>query len=136
VLALFANEGFAYTLNPPRLGEHNVDDFLFGTRRWFLRALRQFLRVPDACCGIPARVVAGYQGGEVNDLSGTVQVRQYDAHAWPRSGCLMLAGTNWTRRPWWHRNALRRLACIAGAGHRHARFFCRQCHWRFTASHE
>jgi transglutaminase-like putative cysteine protease len=82
VLALFANEGFAYTLNPPRLGEHNVDDFLFGTRRGFCEHYASSFVFLMRAAGIPARVVAGYQGGEVNDLSGTVQVRQYDAHAW------------------------------------------------------
>jgi hypothetical protein len=32
--------------------------------------------------GIPARMVGGYQGGEVNPLTGHVVVRQYLAHAW------------------------------------------------------
>ena len=32
--------------------------------------------------GIPARVVAGYQGGEYNPAGNYVQVRQFDAHAW------------------------------------------------------
>ena len=32
--------------------------------------------------GIPARLVAGYQGGEVNAFNNTVIVRQFDAHAW------------------------------------------------------
>jgi hypothetical protein len=31
---------------------------------------------------IPARIVAGYQGGEINPESGLITVRQYDAHAW------------------------------------------------------
>ena len=31
---------------------------------------------------IPARVVGGYQGGEINPLTGHVVVRQYLAHAW------------------------------------------------------
>ena len=34
-LALFREEPFHYTLNPPRLGEESVDDFLFRTRRGF-----------------------------------------------------------------------------------------------------
>ncbi|MDX1734663.1 MAG: transglutaminase domain-containing protein, partial [Halioglobus sp.] len=32
--------------------------------------------------GLPARVVAGYQGGEVNPVNKTVIVHQFDAHAW------------------------------------------------------
>jgi hypothetical protein len=31
---------------------------------------------------IPARVVTGYQGGEVNSVDGYLTVRQSDAHAW------------------------------------------------------
>ncbi len=32
--------------------------------------------------GIPARVVTGYQGGEINPLDNYMTVRQSDAHAW------------------------------------------------------
>jgi hypothetical protein len=32
--------------------------------------------------GIPARVVTGYQGGEINPNDGYMTVRQSDAHAW------------------------------------------------------
>jgi protein-glutamine gamma-glutamyltransferase len=32
--------------------------------------------------GIPARVVTGYQGGEINAVDGFMTVRQSDAHAW------------------------------------------------------
>ncbi len=32
--------------------------------------------------GVPARVVTGYQGGELNPVDGYLGVRQSDAHAW------------------------------------------------------
>ncbi|MFD2273469.1 transglutaminase family protein [Undibacterium arcticum] len=32
--------------------------------------------------GIPARVVTGYQGGEMNPIDGYMTIRQSDAHAW------------------------------------------------------
>ena len=32
--------------------------------------------------GVPARVVTGYQGGEINPRGGYLIVRQSDAHAW------------------------------------------------------
>ncbi len=32
--------------------------------------------------GVPARVVTGYQGGELNPIDGYLVVRQSDAHAW------------------------------------------------------
>jgi len=44
--------------------------------------------------GVPARVVAGYQGGEVNPVNKTVIVHQFDAHAWAE---VWLAGQGWVR---------------------------------------
>ena len=43
---------------------------------------------------IPARVVTGYQGGELNPVDGTLIVRQSDAHAWAE---VWLQGTGWQR---------------------------------------
>src|SRR5690606_16795989 len=42
--------------------------------------------------GIPARVVAGYQGGELNPIGNHLLVRQYDAHAWVEA---WLPGQGW-----------------------------------------
>jgi hypothetical protein len=44
--------------------------------------------------GVPARVVTGYQGGEVNPVDGFLTVRQSDAHAWAE---VWLAGRGWLR---------------------------------------
>jgi hypothetical protein len=44
--------------------------------------------------GVPARVVAGYQGGELNPVDGYLVVRQSDAHAWAE---IWLAGEGWRR---------------------------------------
>ena len=41
---------------------------------------------------IPARIVAGYQGGEINPATGHITVRQYDAHAWVE---VWLEGEGW-----------------------------------------
>ena len=43
--------------------------------------------------GIPARVVTGYQGGEINPTGGYLIVRQSDAHAWAEA----LIGGKWRR---------------------------------------
>src|SRR5690606_9418295 len=42
--------------------------------------------------GIPARLVVGYQGGELHPDEGYLTVRQYDAHAW---GEVWLADRGW-----------------------------------------
>ena len=44
--------------------------------------------------GLPARVVTGYQGGEINPFDGYFTVRQYDAHAWAE---VWLKDRGWTR---------------------------------------
>jgi transglutaminase-like putative cysteine protease len=93
-LALFAAGDFTYTLQPPLLGEQPVDDFLFTTRRGFCEHYAAAFVVLMRAAGVPARVVTGYQGGELNPVDGFVVVRQSDAHAWAE---VWLAGRGWTR---------------------------------------
>jgi transglutaminase-like putative cysteine protease len=82
VLAHFRNEPFHYTLEPPLLGADPVDDFLFDTRRGFCEHYASAFTMLLRAAGIPARVVTGYQGGEINPSGGYMIVRQSDAHAW------------------------------------------------------
>lgn len=80
-LALFRRD-FSYTLSPPPLGVHGVDDFLFSTRRGFCEHYASAFVFLMRAAGVPARVVTGYLGGEVNPVDGHLVVRQSDAHAW------------------------------------------------------
>lgn len=80
-LALY-RESFTYTLRPPLLGLHSVDDFLFATKRGFCEHYASSFVFLMRAAGVPARVVTGYLGGEVNPLDGHLVVRQSDAHAW------------------------------------------------------
>ncbi|MGE5651032.1 MAG: DUF4129 domain-containing transglutaminase family protein, partial [Bacillota bacterium] len=81
-LRLFREQGFRYTLEPPPLGRHAVDEFLFSTRAGFCEHYSGAFVVLMRASGIPARVVTGYQGGEINPADGFLTVRQSDAHAW------------------------------------------------------
>ncbi len=92
-LSLFAAE-FYYTLRPPLLGTHGVDDFLFTTRRGFCEHYAAAFVTLMRAAGVPARVVTGYQGGELNPLDGYLVVRQYDAHAWAE---VWIEGRGWVR---------------------------------------
>lgn len=94
VLARFRNEPFSYTLSPPRLGNDAVDDFLFHTRAGFCEHYASAFAVLMRAAGIPARVVTGYQGGELNAYGGYLLVRQSSAHAWNE---VWLAGEGWVR---------------------------------------
>jgi transglutaminase-like putative cysteine protease len=76
------SQPFAYTLTPPALGEQAVDEFLFETREGFCEHYASALTFLLRAAGLPARVVMGYQGGELNGVGGYYIVRQTDAHAW------------------------------------------------------
>jgi transglutaminase-like putative cysteine protease len=82
VLRQFAGDGYVYTLEPPLLGADAVDEFLYGTRAGFCEHYAGAFTVLMRAAGIPARVVTGYQGGELNPIDGYLTVRQSDAHAW------------------------------------------------------
>ncbi len=94
LLRHFNEEQFFYTLSPGKLGNDSIDEFLFETRRGFCEhfagALVYLLRAAD----IPARVVVGYQGGEVNEYDDYLLVHEYDAHAWAE---VWIAGEGWKR---------------------------------------
>lgn len=78
----FNRQLLSYTLNPPLAGQHSVDEFLFDSKRGFCEHFASAFAFALRAAGVPARVVAGYQGGEVNPVDGYLVVRQYDAHAW------------------------------------------------------
>ncbi len=82
MLEHFRREDFHYTLRPPLLGVDSVDEFLFETRRGFCEHYAAAFVFVMRAAGVPARVVTGYQGGELNPVDGTLIVRQSDAHAW------------------------------------------------------
>ena len=82
VLRYFRREPFSYTLEPPRLGRNTVDEFLFATRAGFCEHYAAAFVVLMRELQIPARVVTGYQGGEINPVDGYMEIRQSDAHAW------------------------------------------------------
>lgn len=92
LLAWFRDEPFYYTLEPPPLGDDRIDDFLFRTRRGFCEHYASSFVFLLRAAGIPARVVAGYQGGELSPLGDYWLVRQLDAHAWAE---VWLEGQGW-----------------------------------------
>jgi transglutaminase-like putative cysteine protease len=73
---------FLYTLTPPLLGRNMADEFLFETKQGFCEHFAASFTILMRAAGVPARVVTGYQGGEVNPVDGSLVVRQSDAHAW------------------------------------------------------
>jgi len=82
LLRHFNQQPYSYTLRPPPVGENIVDGFLFDTKSGFCIHYAGAMTFVLRAAGIPARVVAGYQGGEVNPTGNYLTVRQLDAHAW------------------------------------------------------
>jgi len=92
-LAWFREHDFRYTRSPGRReGSDRADTFLFETRAGYCSDYADaFVRLMRAA-GVPARVVTGYQGGEMS--GGYLVVRQSDAHAWTE---VWLAEDGWRR---------------------------------------
>lgn len=93
-LAMFQEQPFIYTLAPPQLGDDPVDEFLFTTRSGFCEHYASSFTFLMRAAGVPARVVTGYLGGEINPVDGYLVVRQSEAHAWSE---VWLEGEGWVR---------------------------------------
>lgn len=95
VLDRFRVEPYVYTLRPGLLPEQDsIDAFLFQSQRGFCEHYASAFVFMMRAAGVPARVVAGYQGGEINPINKTVIVHQFDAHAWAE---VWLASRGWVR---------------------------------------
>jgi transglutaminase-like putative cysteine protease len=93
-VAFLRSGGYTYTLEPPLLGTHTVDEFLFDTKAGFCEHYASALAFLMRAAGVPARIVTGYQGGELNFIDRIITVRQSDAHAWAE---VFLASRGWVR---------------------------------------
>jgi transglutaminase-like putative cysteine protease len=73
-----------YNLDVPRdpPGVDAVDQFLFVTRQGFCEHIASAMAVMLRTLGIPTRLVTGYGPGERNPLTGYLEVKESDAHAW------------------------------------------------------
>ena len=90
----FRRERLQYTTQPVLLGRDSVDEFLFETREGFCEHFSSAFAFLMRSAGVPARVVVGYQGGDMNPVDNRFTVRQADAHAWTE---VYLVDRGWTR---------------------------------------
>ena len=101
LMQYFRDQNFTYTLRPNPMFVDPVDTFLFEQQAGFCSHYASALAFILRLAGIPARIVAGYQGGELMTTTRQQQylsVYQYDAHAWveawmPQTGWLRLDPT-------------------------------------------
>ena len=90
----FRLERLQYTTEPRLLGRDSVDEFLFDSREGFCEHFSSAFVFLMRAAGVPARVVVGYQGGDLNPVDGRFTVRQADAHAWTE---VYLVDRGWIR---------------------------------------
>ncbi len=86
--------GYRYTLEPGVYGRNTADEFWFDRKEGFCEHIASSFVVLMRALDIPARIVTGYQGGELNPVDGFWTVRQSDAHAWTE---VWQAGLGWVR---------------------------------------
>ncbi len=94
VLERLRTGGYSYTLEPGVFGQHTADEFWFDRKEGFCEHIASSFVVLMRALDIPARIVTGYQGGEVNRVDGFFTIRQSDAHAWAE---VWQAGRGWVR---------------------------------------
>ncbi|MDB5885332.1 MAG: transglutaminase domain protein [Polaromonas sp.] len=86
--------GYSYTLEPGIYGRDTADEFWFDRKAGFCEHIASSFVILMRALDIPARIVTGYQGGELNSVDGFWVVRQSDAHAWAE---VWQAGRGWVR---------------------------------------
>lgn len=86
--------GYSYTLEPGLYGNETADEFWFDRKAGFCEHIASAFVVLMRALDVPARIVTGYQGGELNGVDGYWVLRQADAHAWAE---VWEAGKGWTR---------------------------------------
>ncbi len=86
--------GYSYTLEPGVYGQNTADEFWFDRKEGFCEHIASSFVILMRALDVPARIVTGYQGGEVNNIDGFWTIRQSDAHAWTE---VWMAGRGWVR---------------------------------------
>jgi transglutaminase-like putative cysteine protease len=82
-IEMFLLQNYRYVANPADLGKPlTIEEFLLTDRRGHCEYFAAGMVVMATAVGIPARIVGGYHGGQLNPVTGYFVVRKSDAHAW------------------------------------------------------
>jgi len=86
--------GYSYTLEPGVYGNETADEFWFDRKAGFCEHIASAFVVLMRSAGVPARIVTGFQGGELNGMDNYWTLRNSDAHAWAE---IWEEGRGWVR---------------------------------------
>lgn len=81
---LSAENGFAYSTNQTRrdLSVDPVEDFVFNTKSGHCEYFASACALMLQSVNVPARLVNGYSGCDLNSVTGDYEIRQKHAHTW------------------------------------------------------
>ena len=81
---LSPDNGFKYSLSLTRQDEEldPVEDFLLNTKAGHCEYFASACTLMLQSVGVPARLVNGFYGSELNSLTGKNEVKQHHSHAW------------------------------------------------------
>ena len=83
ILNTFNKDNFYYSLKPPVSENINdYSDFFFKIKEGYCEHYAGTFVILARLAGIPARIVTGYLGGELNNVGDFYEFKQQDAHAW------------------------------------------------------
>ena len=94
VMSKLREGSYTYTLEPGVYGQNTADEFWFDKKEGFCEHIASSFVILMRALGVPARIVTGYQGGELNGVDNFWTVRQSDAHAWAE---VWYEGRGWLR---------------------------------------
>ena len=94
VMSKLRTGSYTYTLEPGLYGQNTADEFWFDKKEGFCEHIASSFVILMRALDVPARIVTGYQGGELNGVDGFWTIRQSDAHAWAE---VWYEGRGWVR---------------------------------------
>ncbi len=89
---LWTHYRYDLSIPPQRRRGDAVDYFLFEERRGYCEQFASAMVVMLRSVGIPSRLVTGYTPGTLNPVTGLLEVRNSDAHAWVEA---FFPGSGW-----------------------------------------
>lgn len=80
----YLRQNYTYSLSTssPSKGISPIEDFLFNSKKGYCEHYATSMVLMLRAVGIPARIVTGFSGGELNEYGGYIIVRQSNAHSW------------------------------------------------------
>ena len=81
ILTKFSSGSYYYNLSPKNIN-NDYEKFFFETKTGYCEYYAGTFVILARLVGIPARIVSGYYGGELNSLGKFYKFKQQDAHSW------------------------------------------------------